>query len=243
MLRLRLTRQPALAGLLLAAAGCTTSQSYSPRENLSVIPNGALPTPTANDMPGGSAQFVLAPLDRLRVDVLGVPELSNREIQVDGAGKIAFPYAGTLTAAGQTTEQLVETIERALKDSYFRDPVVTVNLVQAAPRSYTVYGEVRDPGLYQADSSTTLMRAIASAKGLGEFGKQEDVIVFRRVGGQDYAAIYNLAAIRAGAYEDPRIYPNDVVAVGDSPARRRFKDLISLAPTLVTPIILLLQNN
>jgi polysaccharide biosynthesis/export protein len=55
------------------------------------------------------------------------------------------------------------------------------------------------------------------------------------------AAIYDLRAIRTGAYEDPEIFPNDLVSVGDSTRARRFKDLLQVAPLLTTPLVVLLQ--
>jgi polysaccharide export outer membrane protein len=87
----------------------------------------------------------------------------------------------------------------------------------------------------------TLMRAIATAKGLDEFANQSDVVVFRTVEGQKLAALYNLKAIRRGAYEDPEIFANDVVVVGDSSARRLFRDIIQASPLLTTPLIVALQ--
>ncbi len=41
-----------------------------------------------------------------------------------------------------------------------------------------------------------------------------------------WPALYDLRAIRQGAYPDPEVYANDVVLVGDSQARRLFKDLL-----------------
>jgi polysaccharide export outer membrane protein len=57
------------------------------------------------------------------------------------------------------------------------------------------------------------------------------------------AALYNLDAIRRGTYADPRLYADDVVIVGDSPARRLFRDILQAAPLIVTPIVALLQNS
>jgi polysaccharide export outer membrane protein len=57
------------------------------------------------------------------------------------------------------------------------------------------------------------------------------------------AALYNLKAIRRGQYNDPEVFANDVVVVGDSAARRLFKDFLQVAPLLSTPIIVLLQGN
>ena len=56
------------------------------------------------------------------------------------------------------------------------------------------------------------------------------------------AALYNLRAIRSGAYGDPEVFANDVVVVGDSKARRMFKDALQILPTLTSPLILLLQG-
>jgi polysaccharide export outer membrane protein len=55
------------------------------------------------------------------------------------------------------------------------------------------------------------------------------------------AGLYNMSAIRRGAYSDPPIYANDVIIVGDSPQRRLFRDIISLSPLLAAPLITILQ--
>jgi polysaccharide biosynthesis/export protein len=88
----------------------------------------------------------------------------------------------------------------------------------------------------------TLRRAIASATGLSEFAKQDEVVILRTVDGRKMAALYNIDAIRRGAYADPAIYANDVVVVGDSPTRRRFRDFVSLAPLLAAPLVAILNN-
>jgi len=87
----------------------------------------------------------------------------------------------------------------------------------------------------------TLMRAVAAAKGLNEYARLDDVVIFRTVQGERMAALYNLGAIRRGLYADPRIYADDVVIVGDSEARRRFQQFIQALPLITTPIVLALQ--
>jgi polysaccharide biosynthesis/export protein len=88
----------------------------------------------------------------------------------------------------------------------------------------------------------TLVRSVASAKGLTETASAEHVVVFRTVGTQRYAALYNLRAIREGVYADPVIYPNDVLVIGESAARRTFRDVIQSAPLLLAPVVALLQG-
>ena len=52
----------------------------------------------------------------------------------------------------------------------------------------------------------------------------------------------HIAAIRRGVYEDPAVYANDIVVVGDSPQRRLFRDFVSLSPLLAGPLIAILQR-
>ena len=73
--------------------------------------------------------------------------------------------------------------------------------------------------------------------------KHDGTVVFRTVGTQRYAALHDLKAIRLGAYRDPAIYANDVVVVGDSQARRIFRDVLQASGLLTTPLVALLQNN
>jgi polysaccharide export outer membrane protein len=103
----------------------------------------------------------------------------------------------------------------------------------------TVDGQVAKAGAYPVVGRVTLMRAVALAGGTNEFAKLEDVVVFRDVGEKSYVGIYNLEGIRRGNYADPEIFPNDVIVVGDSPARRRFKDILQIVPALLSPVILI----
>ena len=209
---------------------------------MTVVGCAQLPPPTTADIFGHEQPYVIGPLDRLRIDVYGIADLSGRVVQVDSAGNLSFPLVGSVAVTGKTPAEVETMLEQALRGRYVRDPQVSVNLEQAVARGVTVYGEVREPGIYPINGRMTLMRAIASAKGLGEFARQDEVIVFRTVGDRNLAAVYSLRAIRSGAYADPDIYPNDVVAVGDSPARRLFRDMISAASLVTTPLIILLQR-
>lgn len=85
----------------------------------------------------------------------------------------------------------------------------------------------------------TLLQAMALAGGTSELAKLDDVVVFREVKGERYAALYNLNAIRHGVYADPEIFANDTVVVGDLKARRLFKDILTISPLLSAPVIML----
>jgi polysaccharide export outer membrane protein len=100
---------------------------------------------------------------------------------------------------------------------------------------------VVEPGLYPVTNQMTLLRVVASAKGLAEFAKQDDVVILRKVGDRRMAGLYNIDAIRRGTYEDPAVYANDVIVVGDSPQRRLFRDLVALSPLIAAPLIAILN--
>jgi polysaccharide export outer membrane protein len=105
-----------------------------------------------------------------------------------------------------------------------------------------VDGQVTQPGLYPITANMTLIRAIASARGANEFARLDDVVIFRTVGDRQLAALDNLAAIRRGTYSDPAVYAGDVLVVGNSPARRLFRDILQASPLFVTPIVALLRR-
>lgn len=202
-----------------------------------------MPLPDRSDIIGGDRPYLIGPFDKLVIDVFGIEELSKKEFQTDASGRISFPLAGVVEAAGKTPAELERLLEEKLSGSYVRDPQVSVNLKETVSQVITVDGEVKEPGLYPVIGRMTLMRAIATAKGATEFAKLKDVVIFRTAQGQQYAALYDLKAIRRGAYEDPEVFANDVVVVGDSTARRLFKDALQVVPLLTTPLIIALQRN
>ncbi|WP_235524594.1 polysaccharide biosynthesis/export family protein [Sphingomonas sp. Leaf230] len=224
-----------------ALTGCAHQQPLVSTGQLTVIQDSAaLPPPERPDLTAADRQSLIGPLDTIQIDVFNVPDLS-REVQVDAGGQVAMPLIGTIDARGRTARELSQTIESALRGRYVRNPDVTVNIKSSVSQVVTMDGQVTEPGLYPVTNQMTLLRAIASAKGLSEFAKQEEVVILRTVNGRKMAGLYNIDAIRRGAYADPAIYANDIVVVGDSPARRRFRDIVSLAPLLAAPLIAVLN--
>lgn len=226
---------------VLVTTSCGAPEPLRSSGSLMVVEgSSALPPPDRGDLIAADRPALIGPLDTIEVSVFGIPDLS-REMQVDASGRIAMPLAGTVDARGKTAQELAEAIETALRARYVRDPEVTINIKSSVSQVVTIDGQVVEPGLYPVTNQMTLMRVIASAKGLSEFARQDDVVILRTVGEQRMAGLYNIAAIRRGAYEDPAVYANDVIVVGDSPQRRLFRDFVSLSPLLASPLIAVLQ--
>lgn len=225
----------------LALSACGRQEPLVSTERLTVVQDtAALPAPTRQDLTAADRPALIGPLDTIQVDVFNVPDLS-REMQIDASGRIAMPLVGTVDARGKTAQELAATIETALKGRYVRNPEVTVNIKSSVSQVVTIDGQVVEPGLYPVTNQMTLLRAIASAKGLSEFARQEDVVILRNIDGRKMAGLYNIDAIRRGAYDDPAVYANDVIVVGDSPQRRLFRDFVSVSPLLAAPLIAILQ--
>lgn len=226
---------------VLALSACGRQDPLQSTARLTVVDGAStLPAPVRGDLVAGDRPSLIGPLDTLMVDVFNVGELS-REVQVDASGRISMPLIGTIDARGKTAGELARTIEDALRGTYVRDPSVTVNIRSSVSQVVTIDGQVVEPGLYPVTNQMTLLRAVASAKGLSEFAREDDVVILRTVEGARMAGLYNIAAIRRGLYDDPAIYANDVVVVGDSPERRLFRDFVAVAPLLASPLVAILQ--
>lgn len=229
-------RQTALAIVALASVtGCAGNNHLVPRPELHTVQQGELPAPTSI----GSGAFVLGPLDKIEIAVYGVPELT-KTVQIDSDGQIVLPLIGTVEAAGHSPQQLSTDIAAQLRRRYVRNPDVAVTL-DTSGQTITVDGAVQRPGMYPMLNRMSLMRAVASGGGVTTDADTNYVVVFRDVDGKKYAGLYDLRAIRQGMYDDPRVYANDVIVIGDTPGRRIFASALQIGGLLVGPLIAILN--
>lgn len=241
MVRLHL-RRAATVALLAALAGCVNEPRLGEtKAPLAVAQQTELPPPSGSDLTAAVTPYRVGPMDKLVINVFGAPDLSGT-YQADAAGQLALPLIGVVDAAGMTPRELSDTVAHRLTGNYVKNPQVTVNLAETTNQRFTIDGQVTEPGSYPVVGNMSLMRAVAAAKGASEFARLDDVVVFRTVSGKPMAALYNLGSIRRGLYADPKIYPNDVVVVGDSKSRRLFQQMLQVFPLLTTPLVIALQH-
>jgi len=112
--------------------------------------------------------------DRVRVKVWREPQYSDDQLTVDAAGQIVLPRVGPMTVAGMRIGTLQDSVRTRLS-VYLRDPVVTVTVL----RRVGLQGEVRAPGLYYVDPTTTLRDVIAQGGGLTEAANAGQVEIVR----------------------------------------------------------------
>ena len=203
---------------LLFLAGCASTPGLDPNSQVVTV-RSDLPEPTARDMGRNLVAYRLGPTDVIRVAVLNASEL-DREGQVDGSGMFLLPLVGSVQAGGLTPEQLSAVVAEKLRGRYIKDPQVSVSLIEARSNTVTVDGAVQEPGVYPVVGEMTLQRAIATARGLSNVANPDRVVVFRTVDGEKMAAMFDLTAVRSGKIQDPRIFGNDIVVVGEDGVRR-----------------------
>jgi polysaccharide export outer membrane protein len=189
-----------------AASGCASRGGKVPYNPDTFV------APDAETQTVSPAQQRIGPLDKIKIDVFQVADLSG-EFRVDAQGKLQYPLLGQIEAQGKLPGELGQMIAQRLGERYLRSPNVQVAILEQAEQTITVDGSVRSPGVLPIRGTTTLMRAVALAKGTSEDANPGRVVVFRTINGQRMAAAFDLRSIRKAEAKDPLIYGNDIIVV------------------------------
>jgi polysaccharide biosynthesis/export protein len=178
-------------------------------------------------------EYRLGPQDKIDVNVYQVKDLTVQGLQIDSAGNIFLPLIGGVAASGLTPSQLANEIAARLKGQYLQEPQVSVSVREAISQKVTVDGAVVQPGVYAMSGPTTLLQAVAMAKGADiKYANLKRVTVFRNVDGQRQAAVFDLREIRAGRAGDPVIRSNDVIVVDGSSVKGVWREILGAIPVL-----------
>jgi polysaccharide export outer membrane protein len=214
----------AVLGLFLVAACADTRGGTIPYDR-------PLAAPDEVTFQTLESNYKIAPMDKLAIKVFKMEDLTG-EYDVDLAGNISLPLIGQLKAANLTTEQLDDQLTQKLGEKYLEHPDVSVAIKSSTAHVVTVDGAVKDGGSFPVGGPTSLIRAVAMAKGTTEDANARRVAVFRTIGGQRQAAAFDLTAIRRGEAPDPQIYPGDIVVVDGSRVKAVQKQLLQTIPLL-----------
>jgi len=115
--------------------------------------------------------------DVLQVIVWGNKDL-EQTVAVRPDGKISFPLAGEIKAAGLTVPELTETLTKKLSGPV-KNPNVSVMVKEI--RSYRVYlvGRVEKPGVHPIKAGTPLLQALTLAGGVSAGADLSSAYVIR----------------------------------------------------------------
>jgi polysaccharide export outer membrane protein len=180
--------------------------------------------------PATATDYRVGPLDKLNIIVFEVKDLSAENLQVDASGQILLPLIGAVQANGKTTAELSGEIADRLRERYLQSPQVSVTVAETASQKVTVEGAVNDAGVFELKGRTSLLEAVARAKGVSKAANSHRVAIVRDIDGAPHSATFDLAAISAGRARDPEVIANDVVVVDSSRSKSLWHGLVEMFP-------------
>jgi polysaccharide export outer membrane protein len=180
--------------------------------------------------PFSPTDYRIGPLDKLNIVVFQVKDLSVENLPVDASGQLLLPLIGAVQAKGKTTADLSAEIADRLRERYLQSPQVSVTVAEAASQKVTVEGAVNDAGVFELKGRTSLLEAVARAKGVSKAANSHHVAIVRDVDGSPHAATFDLAAISAGKGRDPEVIANDVIIVDTSRSKSFWHGMVEVIP-------------
>ena len=110
-------------------------------------------------------RYELGPGDELNFGLHGQPKLDKLNVPVAPDWTISYLQAKQISVRGLTVEELRVKMETVLGE-FHRRPKLKVSAARMGSKKYTVLGKVRDNNTFMLDRPTTLIEAIARAKGI-----------------------------------------------------------------------------
>jgi len=207
-----MVRKLFLSLMLLAVVfvnGCVIQPINAPEQGGPVpVVNDASADLSASSDTGSSGAYVLRPLDPIYVRFSGIMEQQQLELVIDENGEISLLHIKEpIKAAGLTTSAVEDKIERLYREGGIYKNL-SVNVTMTA-KIYYVQGEVNQPGQFPLMSGTTLLQAIAGARGYTPFANKKKVTISRY--GKIYT--YNAKELEKNPSKDVKIEAGDMIKV------------------------------
>jgi len=195
------------AGLLFGLSSCGPGVSVPPLSPADV----PLLQSLANDPQG---RYRIEPGDTLQIRYPFHPERDQQEI-VRPDGTLRAAEIGDVEVAGRSIGEVQRLlVERS--SGVLRDPQVVVNVVEFAPKSVYIGGEVGKPGMVAYRKNLTIVQAIANVGGLLPTARLDSVILIRpdTVPNRYVSRRIDVAAtLERGDAEQVALAPHDVLYV------------------------------
>jgi len=108
--------------------------------------------------------YLLGLEDEIEIRVWDHDDLT-RKIRVGLDGRISFPFAGEIKAAGLTVLELQKDLERLLGKGYIVNPHVSITVINFNSQKFFVVGNVQKAGKYPLTKSIRVVEALSMAGG------------------------------------------------------------------------------
>jgi polysaccharide export outer membrane protein len=192
------------------SGGTSASQASEPQ-----------PVPAGQAPKSATSSYRISAGDQLEVYVWGDERL-QRPVTVLPDGTFGFPLAGTVMAAGRTTNDVEGEISRLLAPQYKGvAPQVTVSIKQSTGLQISVIGKVKAPGTFTPTRYVTVLDALALAGGPTEFADVGNIVILRNASGHASIVRVRLGAVLKGRPSEsdlggdaiPQLVAGDTVVV------------------------------
>lgn len=158
--------------------------------------------------------YRIGPGDTLEVVVWREESVTRNDILVRPDGRISMPLVDDITAAGLTPMELKELITKTL-NKFMEAPYVYIIIRDPYSYSFSVLGNVKQPGRFTLLTPTNILQAIAEAEGFNEWAHKDDIVIMRGRGASQTRLPFSYSDVLSGKNltQNVEIKPGDVVIV------------------------------
>jgi polysaccharide biosynthesis/export protein len=142
------------------------------------------------------------------------PEASVGDVVVRADGKVSLPLIKELVAAGETPQELEQTITTRL-EKFVKDADVTVVPRAINSRRIYIIGAVKKEGPIPLSRPLTVLQALNEVGGLTEYAKKKKIYVLRNENGKAvrFSFDYGLAIRGEHPEQNIALMPDDTIVV------------------------------
>lgn len=222
----------ALCATLFMAIGLSADSNELPLRKFQNTPVSISTTDQSdenktNSLRGESAPnrkpYYLRPGDKLRLDLTNPGYDFFNEITIDNQGTANVSLLGWVNLEGKTVAQAEKMLKETYQKEYFKNPRLSLRLLQKAPLRFKILGQVAQPGFYEVPPGlqVDLLDAIAIAGGYTRLANKvtyryltqenKDAPVFEKI------EIFKIRELkRAPGSTIPILNGDDTIVVGES---------------------------
>lgn len=171
--------------------------------------------PTA--APLDETQLVLGPGDKLEMVVYAGANESKATYVLDASGELEVQYIGSVAAGGKTAKTVENEIQARLADGFFRNPIVSLTVVEINSLKLSVLGQVLRSGTIKFTPGMTITEAIAQCGGFSPMARKNMVRVTRYLDGKAHIYKIPVEMIAEGSRPNFPMMPGDEVFVPERP--------------------------
>ena len=129
-----------------------------------MVATAAFSTVAPTQRAGWQQRLTLGPGDVLNFHLFGYPELTREEVPIGPDGRVSYLEAENIVAAGLTIDELRDRINAEL-GKFRRAPQAYIIPASYHSKRYYVLGAVAQKGIFPLDRPTTVIEAVARARG------------------------------------------------------------------------------